>query len=309
MRFNGLDLNLLLAFHILMEECSVTRAARRMNVSQPAMSAALGRLRDYFHDDILVTYGKQMYPTAHAEGLIAPVSRFLGDLDALLVSTARFDPASTRRSFRIVASDYITASVIGPLSQRLAETAPGVRLDMMLPSEEAAQLVLEGKADLIITPEDFIVPGQPSELLCEERQLVIGWNENPAFAEGIDAATFGKLGHVAVHVGSNRVPSFADRQIERIGLSRRVDLTCGCFTMVPWLICGTNRIAIMHERLARQMAAQFPLALSEMPFPFPVMREMLQYHRAREADEGLRWLRAQLQQQAEQSIINIYRNR
>jgi len=298
MRFNGLDLNLLLAFQILLEERSVTRAARRMNVSQPAMSAALGRLRDYFQDDILVTHGKQMYPTAHAENLVGPIRQFLSDLDALLVSTARFDPGSTERSFRIVASDYITASVIGPLSQRLAETAPGVRLEMMLPSEEAAQLVLEGKADLIITPEDFIVPGQPTELLCEERQFVIGWSNNPALAGGIDAATFGRLGHVAVHVGSNRVPSFADRQIERMGLERRIDLTCGCFTMVPWLICGTNRIAIMHERLARQMAGQFPLAISEMPFRFPVMREMLQYHRAREADEGLGWLRDQLKHQA-----------
>lgn len=298
MRFNGLDLNLLLAFQILMEERSVTRAARRMNVSQPAMSAALGRLRAYFQDDILVTHGKQMYPTAHAEGLVGPVGQFLADLDALLVSTARFDPGTTQRSFRIVASDYITASVIGPLSQRLAETAPGVRLDMMLPSEAAAQLVLEGKADLIITPEDFIVSDQPAELLCEERQLVIGWSDNPAFAGSIDAKTFSTLGHVAVHVGSNRVPSFADRQIDRMGVDRRIDLTCGCFTMVPWLICGTNRIAVMHERLARQMAAQFPLALSEMPFRFPIMREMLQYHRAREADEGLRWLRGELKQQA-----------
>lgn len=297
MRFNGLDLNLLLAFQILMEERSVTRASRRMNVSQPAMSAALARLRDYFQDDILVAHGKQMYPTAHADGLIGPVAQFLADLDALLVSTAKFDPAATQRGFRIVASDYITASVIGPLSQRLAEIAPGVRLDIMLPSEEAAQLVLEGKADLVITPEDFIVPSQPSELLCEEQQVVIGWKENPAFDRGIDAAIFEELGHVAVHVGSNRVPSFADRQIERMGLVRRVDLTCGCFTMVPWLICGTNRIAVMHERLARQMAAQFPLALSPVPFPFPIMREMLQYHRARDADDGLRWLREQLKYQ------------
>jgi DNA-binding transcriptional LysR family regulator len=298
MRFNGLDLNLLFAFQLLLEERSVTRAARRMNVSQPAMSAALGRLRAYFQDDILVAHGKQMYPTPHAESLAGPVRQCLADLDTILIGTLRFDPATTQRSFRIVASDYITASVIGPLSQRLAETAPGIRLEIMLPSEEAAQLVLEGKADLIVTPEDFIAPGQPAELLCEEQQLVIGWSGNPAFEAGFDMAAFETLGHVAVHVGSNRVPSFADRQIERMGLRRRIDISCGCFTMVPWLICGTTRVAIMHERLARQMAAQFPLALAELPVHFPVMREMMQYHRAREADEGLRWLRARLQVEA-----------
>jgi LysR family transcriptional regulator, nod-box dependent transcriptional activator len=295
MRFNGLDLNLLLAFQILMEERSVTRAARRMNLSQPAMSAALDRLRNYFQDELLIAQGKQMFPTVHAESLIGPVRQFLADLDALLINTARFDPVTTHRVFRIVASDYITASVIGALTRRLADDAPGVKLEIMLPSEEAALLVVEGKADLIITPEDFTVADQPAELLCEERQLVIGWSGNSLFANGLGESEFDSAGHVAVHVGSNRVPSFADRQIERMGRNRRVEITCGCFTMVPWLICGTQRIAVMHERLARQMAARFPLALAEMPFAFPVMREMLQYHRAREADEGLRWLRGELQ--------------
>ena len=139
------------------------------------------------------------------------------------------------------------------------------------------------------------MPDQTAELLCEERQLVIGWSGNSLFANGLGESDFDNAGHVAVHVGSNRIPSFADRQIERMGRNRRVEITCGCFTMVPWLICGTHRIAIMHERLARQMAAKFPLALAEMPFSFPIMREMLQYHRAREADEGLRWLRGELQ--------------
>ena len=302
MRFNGLDLNLLSAFQTLMEERSVTRAARRMNLSQPAMSAALDRLRHYFQDELLVAQGKQMFPTVHAESLIGPVRQVLADLDTLLISSALFDPATTHRSFRIVASDYITASVIGPLTQRLADTAPGVRFEILLPSEDAAQLVMAGKADLLISPDDFVTQDQPAELLCEERQRVIGWSGNPVFATGLGEPEFDRLGHVAVHFGSNRVPSFADRQIDRMGRHRTVEITCGCFTMVPWLICGTQRIAVMHERLAVQMATTFPLALAAMPFAFPVMREMLQYHRARETDEGLRWLRSELRAQAARPI-------
>ena len=298
MRFNGLDLNLLLAFQVLLEERNVTRAARRLNISQPAMSAALSRLREYFQDDILTVQGKQMHPTAQAESLAGPVSKFLADLDALLTRAANFDPATTQRSFRLVASDYITAAVIAPLTRRLTDVAPRVRLEIMLPCDEAAQLVMEGQADLIITPEDFIDPDQPAELLCEERQLVVGWRENPALARGISVSDFTRLGHVAVHVGSNRVPSFADRQLERLGYQRRIEVTCGCFTVVPWLICGTERVAVMHERLARQIAAQFPCALAEVPFAFPVMREMVQYHKVREADEGLRLLRQELKAQA-----------
>jgi LysR family transcriptional regulator, nod-box dependent transcriptional activator len=298
MRFNGLDLNLLLALQVLLEERNVTRAARRLNISQPAMSAALARLREYFQDDILTPQGKQMHPTVLAESLAEPVRRVLTDLDALLTSTATFDPATTQRTFRLMASDYITAAVIGPLMRRLADVAPRVRLEIMLPCEEAAQLVMEGQADLTITPEDFLDPDQPAELLCEERQLVVGWNQNAAMKQGLSSIDFDRLGHVAVHVGSNRVPSFADRQLERMGRVRRIEITCGCFTVVPWLIQETGRVAVVHERLARQMARQFPLALCELPFEFPVMREMIQYHKARESDAGLSWLRQELKVEA-----------
>lgn len=298
MRFNGLDLNLLLALQVLLEERNVTRAAHRLNISQPAMSAALARLRDYFQDDLLIAQGRQMVPTAQAQALAEPVRRILRDLGELLTSAASFDAASSQRTFRLVASDYITASVIGPLMQRLAREAPHVRLEIMLPCEEAAQLVIEGQADLVITPDDFMDPDHPADLLCEERQVVVGWKDNPALAQPVAAGDFERLGHVAVHVGSNRIPSFADRVLERRGSPRRVEITCGCFTMVPWLLCGTQRLAVMHERLARQMAARFPLMLSPLPFEFPVMREMVQYHKSRAGDDGLRWLREQLRTEA-----------
>lgn len=297
MRFNGLDLNLLLALQVLLEERNVTRAARRLNISQPAMSAALARLRDYFQDDILVVQGKQMVATARAKSLAEPVRRMLGELDEVLTSSAVFDAAVSQRTFRLVASDYITAAVIAPLCQRLTHEAPNVRLELMLPCEESAQLVMEGQADLVLTPEDFLDPDQPAELLCEERQVVVGCRQNPALAGALASADFERLGHVAVHVGSNHVPSFADRQLERMGLQRRVELTCGCFTILPWLLVGTERLAVLHERLARQVVARFPLVLAELPFSFPVMREMIQYHKTRESDAGLAWLRGQLKEQ------------
>ncbi|MEN9705295.1 MAG: hypothetical protein RLZZ393_1174 [Pseudomonadota bacterium] len=298
MRFKGLDLNLLLALQVLLEERNVTRAARRLNISQPAMSASLARLREYFQDDILTAQGKQMMPTAQALALAEPVRRMLAELDQLLTGSAAFDPRGSQRTFRLVASDYITASLIGPLMPRLAALAPRVRLELMLPCEESAQLVMEGQADLVITPEDFLDPDQPAELLCEERQIVVGWHDNPALAGPLTLADFERLGHVAVHVGSNRVPSFADRQLERMGSPRRVEMTCGCFTVLPWLLAGTQRLAVLHESLATQMAARLPLAIAPLPFAFPVMREMIQYHKSREADEGLRWLRDLLKTEA-----------
>lgn len=262
------------------------------------MSASLARLRAHFEDDLLVLHGKKMVPTAYAETLRQPIAQLIRDIDALLMAAGKFDPLTSRRSFKIVASDYVTASVMGPLLRRFAAEAPGITLEIMLPSEEAAGLVFEGKADLVITPQDFINPDHPSELLCEEEQVILACATNSAVVAGVTADQFSALGHVAVHVGSNRVPSFADRQIARMGLERRIEVTCGCFTMVPWMVQGTNRIAVMHRRLAQQMVDTFDLVAAPLPFNFPIMQEMQQYHRSREDDDGLRWLRKQLQAEA-----------
>lgn len=298
MRFKGLDLNLLHAFDVLMEERSVSRAARRLNLSQPAMSAALARLRDYFRDELLVAHGKRMHPTVHAEGLVLGVKQALRDIDALLTSSSSFDPATSERIFRIVTSDYVTVALLVPLITRLAEEAPGIRLDLVLPGPGAVAQISEGKADLLITPDHYVADEHPAELLYEEDHVVVGWAENPIFARGLSARDFEAAGHVSVSVGSGRTPAFADRELELQARQRRIEVTCANFTSIPWLVCGTMRLALMQERLVAPVARQFPIAWAPVPFPLTPMREMMQHHRAREPDEGLRWLRERIRQAA-----------
>ncbi|GGB56614.1 LysR family transcriptional regulator [Blastomonas aquatica] len=294
MRFKGLDLNLLVAFSVLMETRSVSRAAEQLHLSQPAMSAALGRLRDYFGDDLLVLQGKRMFPTAYAETLVPMVQDTLRQVDALITTSTSFDPATSQRTFRLIASDYITAAVIAPLSRRLAQVAPTIRLETVLPSDGSADLIVQGSFDLLITPEDFINPSQPAELLFEERHVVVGWTGNPLFETELGDEDVMHASHVGVHMGNQRTRAFADSMMEQLGRSRRMDMMASSFTAVPWLVIETNRLALMHERLARRMASMFPLAIAPIPFAFPMMREMMQYNRARSNDEGLRWLRDQL---------------
>ena len=294
MRFRGLDLNLLVAFEALLEVRSVSRAAERMHLSQPAMSAALARLRTYFGDDILVPHGKRMHPTAFAEGLLPQVRECLQGLESLVSTSPGFDPAESQRVFKIVASDYITASVLVPLVTRLATKAPGVRLDFLMTTDQAAQQLDAGKIDLLITPHLYCAAGHPTELLFEEQHVVVGWKENPVFRHELTEEDFLSAGHVVVRVGNSRTAAFADRQLELLGLNRRVEITAGSFTIVPWLLNGTQRLALMHERLVRIMAKEFPIAHAPLPFKFPVMSEMVQFHRARAPDEGLAWLRAEV---------------
>jgi DNA-binding transcriptional LysR family regulator len=294
MNFRGLDLNLLVALEALLEERSVSRAAVRLNLSQPAMSAALARLRSYFGDDILLPHGKRMHASAFAEGLLPQVRECLQRLESLIATSPAFDPAQSQRTFRIVASDYITAAVLVPMVARLAVSAPQLRLEINATTEQAARLLDEGKVDLLVTPDLYCSPGHPTELLFEEQHVVVGWTRNPLLRRKLSEAEFLAAGHVAVRIGALRALSYADTQLELQGRKRRVEITVESFTIVPWLLRGTQRLALMHERLARIMAREFPIAVAPMPFRFPVMREMLQYHRARGADEGLAWLRRQI---------------
>src|SRR5688572_4525561 len=162
MRFKGLDLNLLVALDALLDTRSVSRAAERLNLSQPAISAALSRLRDYFRDDILVASGKRMYPTAYAETLLPELRDCLRKLDALVSSSTGFEPLTSQRRFLIAGSDYITAAVVAPMIAELAGAAPGVRVDLLAPSDDMAEQLGEGKVDLVLTPEQFVHPAHPA---------------------------------------------------------------------------------------------------------------------------------------------------
>lgn len=298
MRFKGLDLNLLAVFDVLLQTRSVSAAARQINLSQPAMSAALARLRDYFDDEILVVQGKRMYPTAFAEALLPKVRRCLSEVEGLLATSSKFDPATSQRTFRLIISDYIVTAVVVPLIADLAREAPGVRLELALPSETSEAQINEGRADLFVSPELFMLQDQPAELFFEERHVVAGWAKNPIFDAPLTEETLREAGYVGVRIGDHRALAFADQQLNQMGFHRRIEVEAPSFTTIPWLLCETHRLAFMHERLALRMAEIFPLRWEPIPFAFPVMREMIQYHRSRSSDEGLQWLRQRLQEAA-----------
>lgn len=294
MRFKGLDLNLLLAFDTLLEHRSVTRAAEQLHLSQAAMSAALRRLREYFGDEILVVHGKRMYPTAFAQNLVPQVKDCLDQIGAMLVTSLDFDPETSHRTFRIVGSDYITAVILAPLIARLASVAPGIRTEVLLPSDTLREQIENGDVDLLITPEDYVSPDLPKELLYEERHVMVGCRRNAAFTADITQEQFFAAGHVTVEIGNRRGTCFSDRMLQTIQEGRRIEVIAPSFTMIPWLLLDTHRLAVMHERLARVMATQFAISYYPLPFPFPLMREMVQYHFARTTDPALSWLRVQL---------------
>ncbi len=292
MRLNNFDLNLLIAFDILVEERSVTRAARRLNLTQSATSAALKRLRDAMQDEVLVQHGKKMIPTPHALRLAPQVGAAIAELRSLISASAAFDPATSTRRFKVEASDYITTVLLVPLLSVLAHEAPGVRLDLSLPTEGSSERLSNGELDLLLTPEGFMPPDHPRELLFEERHVVVGWSGNPVMHDVLTEADFFSSGHVAVRISGR--DTFIESALRKYGERRRIEVTAPSFIQAPWLLPGTRRLALMHERLARLVAPPLSLRIAEAPVELPIMREMMQYHTARTNDAALAWLRQQL---------------
>jgi DNA-binding transcriptional LysR family regulator len=288
MRFNRLDLNLLVALNVLLRERSVTRAARELNLSQPAMSASLARLRVYFNDEILVSQGKSMMPTAHAQNLAPLVAQALVDIEMRIMGAAIFDPATSQRSFRMCASDYVTVVLLQPLLAKLEKCAPGVRVEISAPAPEALPQLERGEIDFLLTPEQFAASEHPRQLLFEEKHVVVGCRDNPIFTRELTAERFFEQGQIVMGVDHGQC--FAEREMGELNRRRRIDVICASFLAVPWMLTGTSRISLMHERLAQLMVKQLPLAIAPLPFEFPLMREIVQYHSARVEDRGMQWM-------------------
>jgi len=296
-RFQNFDLNLLVALRALIEERSVTRAAERVGLSQPAMSAALKRLREALGDDILVPNGRAMIPTAHAQMLAPMLDDLLGGMQSLIAAANVFDPATSKRVFRIVASDYITMVLVAPLLAELERDAPQIGIEIT-PARVGAELKLgRGEIDLMLGPEPFLSPEHPTRLVFEERFVAVGWRGNPRFERGLSERDYLDSGHVVVELGGHST-NFAEFEAQRLGYERRVEVVAPSFLVVPWMLLGTQRIATMHERLARRLITDLPLVIAPLPVAMPPMLEMAQYHAARERDGGLQWLIERLVAQA-----------
>lgn len=305
MRFKGLDLNLIFALQVLLDELSVSGAAERMNVSQPAMSAALARLRVYFKDELLVQVGRRMLPTSFAESLRPMVEELIQRADTLIASGIAFDPATTSRRFRLSASDYTMTVLIGPLLRHLSAVAPGMCLDIFPTGPQVPVLLEKGDIDLAIDPEQYVQPQHPVVLLWEDEHVVVGWRGNAAMAEPISRARLFELGQVVVRFGALPNISFAERHLSTIVSQQRIEITTPSFSSVPRLLVGTARIAVLQKRLAEAFMDALPIRAWPLPVQIPMLRMMVQYHTVRAGDPAIAWLVQQMQRVAAAPLSSV----
>jgi LysR family transcriptional regulator, nod-box dependent transcriptional activator len=291
MRLNGLDLNLLVALNALLAERNISRAARRIYLSQPAMSNALARLRAWFDDPLLIRAGRRMMLTARAETLVAPVREILMRIESTVATPPAFDPATSTRQFTLVGSDYTAIVLIQPLVQLLAHEAPGIRLKLLTQhGPDPITLLEEGAADLLIQPERYLARSHPSLRLFTESYVCVTWKGSHAHRLPLTLKDYRAAGHVVAQYGDGRLPALETWLMESRGFKRREEVITHNLALQADFVVGTDRIATMHRRLARRVARHLPVRISAPPLRIPALTECAQWHRARAEDPGLRWL-------------------
>ncbi len=304
MDFRGLDLNLLVALDALFAERSVSRAGDRLHLSQSATSGALARLREAFHDPLLVQVGRSMTLTPLAERLVQPVREFLIHADALLNHNPAFNPAESTRKFRMLMSDYAQTVVMTEALPRLQKLAPGVTVEIIPISGDDRDSLERGEMDLALCPPSYLSPGHPSEPLFEDEFICIAWAGNSQVGREISLETYLKLGHVVVRFGKDRErPTFDEWFTQHLGYERRIEVVTTGFNLVPQLLIGTSRIATIHRRLATFYQRHLPLKLLTPPLDIPKFEELMQWHRSRDRDSGTVWLRSLLKSAAAESSL------
>lgn len=289
MRFERLDLNLLVALDALIEDCSVSRAAERLFLSQPALSSALNRLRDYFRDDLLIPSGRRMVLTPKAEELRAPVREALMLIRARITTPLAFDPATAKRQFIICASDYAFNVLLAPTFEHAARIAPGISFELFPTDRRAIERLERGEADLLITISGYLAEDQPRREMYEDQHAVICWTGGE-HAAGISEEAFFKAGHVVAFFGGERHPAFTETHFTQLGISRNIEMRLPSFSLLPQAVVGTNRVATMYRRHAEYFARMLPITVHKPPVHLPNVVEEAQWHSLRGSDEGIRWL-------------------
>lgn len=298
MRFNKLDLNLLVALDAVLTERSISRAAEKLHLSQPTLSNALSRLRDYFNDDLLVQVGRKMELTPRAQVLQEAVRDVLVRIDTSIATQPEFDPAESDREFKLFVSDY-TLQTLMPHALALARKQSKRLRFHLLPQADHPQRALErGEVDLLVIPKSYCSPEHPTEVVFEEEFNCVVWSDSRLARRPLSFEDYAAASHVVMQPPGGQ-PSFEDWFTQRFGISRRIEVTAFSFTAIPHLVIGTDLVATVHRRLALQSAKSLPLTLHAPPMPMPKMEQALQWHKYRTQDPGLRWLRGILCKAAE----------
>lgn len=290
------DLNLLLAFDVLMRERNVTRAAECMFVTQSAMSHTLHRLRQQLNDPVLVKSPAGMQPTALALALVEPVSSLLKEMERLLAAPQAFDPAVSQRRFTIAATDYMEFLLLPELTRRLEQSAPGVDIHIKRTESAFPLAQLEnGSLDVVLGFASVLNP--PTHLNCEQlfkdRMACVVRPDHPRIGAAPSLQDYLAATHMLISRTGDKL-GVIDEKLAETGGERRIHCIVPHFLSAPLLMAQTDMILSLPYRLAIAFQQLVPLRIWPVPVELPAYDLVMIWHPLWEKDPAHSWLREQI---------------
>lgn len=289
----SIDLNLLVVFDALMQERSVTRAGRRVGLTQPAVSQALSRLRQLVKDDLFLRGPKGMRPTPRALELAGPVREALAQVERALEPVA-FNPATATNSFRLAMADYAASLILPPLAHRLEHEAPAVDIRVRINDNVSALGLLDrNEIDFAIGyhtewPERF-----DGQVLFRETYVCVMRRGHPLAQERITLEEFASARHLLITL-TGEATGFVDRLLRKRGLTRRIAMTANQFLVAPLIIQNSDMIMTLALRTAERFAEVNNLHIVPVPLePDPIDLTML-WHKELSRHPAHEWMRSLL---------------
>lgn len=302
MNIDHFDLNLLIAFDVLMRERNVSRTAEKLNVSQPAVSNSLKRLREYFGDPLLVRTTRGMEPTEKALALEPLVRQSLMMAEEALLPTEGFNPASSERVFRLLVSDYVEGTLISSLVAYLQARAPGVSLDIMTLSDGSFQDLEKGMIDLAINRFDFVPQSFYKRTLWQDSFSCLLSKSHPLLGD-IRLDNYLASGHIwvsktGIGVGTGMSQTsdrgWVDQALSELGHERQIKVFTRHYQIIPSLLKQTNLVATLPTRAALAYKSHPELRVIEPPFAIPPIEIHMVWSPILHHNSAHQWIRKTL---------------
>jgi DNA-binding transcriptional LysR family regulator len=291
----SVDLNLFYVLHVVLAERSATRAAKRLHVTQSAVSNALGRLRDLFGDPLLVRQSLGLVPTPRALALAPLIAAAVGDLERALGPGAGFDPADTRQTFTLAAADTHQAYLVPSIAARFERAMP--RASLRIVSSDflvATDGLASGAVDAVLAPQTAGAPRACSRVVLEERGVLLVRRDHPRVKRRMTKALFNELRHIEVQVvlgATGTGHRVASQHWARAGLRRDVALAVPYFITAALVAAKTDFVAAVPDRLAELFATFLPLKIAPATFAMPTLVTALVWHPRTDTDPAARHFR------------------
>ena len=294
MNLHGIDLNLLVAFDALIAERSVTKAGRRIGRTQPAMSAALARLRTMFDDQLFVRGKDGLQPTPRAVELAEPLGRALAEIGRTLGYAQSFKPREAEVTFNIAMQEHAAYKLLQGLAAHLHRLAPAAKLNVcaFTARDDAIALLDTGATDVAVGVPPSSAPGRIfTERLFEEPFVCVLRKDHPAAGASIDLMTFLALDHLLVTPEGDRF-GHVDTLLAQRGLKRSLALTLTQMYLAPSLVAASDLIATLMLGVVEASGWSDRLRLVEPPIELEPCPYLMSWHRRNDEHPAQRWLRA-----------------